>query len=360
MKLLEIVGARPQFIKLAPVDRALRRVGETVVVHTGQHYDDDMSGRFFAQLDLPEPKHNLNIGSGPHGAQTGDMMGALEAVMLRERPDLVVVFGDTNSTLAGALAAVKLNIPVAHIEAGLRSFNRAMPEEINRVVTDHVSSLHFAPTENAVSWLQREGIVDHVYRVGDVMLDALRIYPEHAANGNGRADRVGEIGSFALVTIHRAANTDDPERFASIVQALNELSMPAVFPIHPRTRHRIAVSEATLGPHIRVIDPVDYLTMLDLMERADVVLTDSGGVQKEAYLVGTPCVTLRDETEWTETVASGWNVLVGVDPRAIVTAATTFRPTHERPPLFGDGRASDRIAEQIVRFLDPTPVEATR
>jgi UDP-N-acetylglucosamine 2-epimerase len=352
LKCLEIVGARPQFIKLAPVDCALRAVCETIVVHTGQHYDADMSDVFFAGLDLPEPKHHLNIGSGSHGAQTGDMLRALEAVIQHERPDMVVVFGDTNSTLAGALAGVKLHIPVAHIEAGLRSFNRSMPEEINRVVADHVSAILFAPTANAVSWLADEGIVANVHLVGDVMLDALLLHRDRIQESAASRHLGIEPGSYALVTIHRAANTDDPERFSSILTALNNLPMPAIFPIHPRTRHRIAASEVPLAPHVRVVDPVDYVTMLGLLEQAAVVLTDSGGVQKEAFLLGTPCVTLRDETEWTETVEAGWNTLVGVDPEAILSAATSFRPTHPRRPFFGDGCASVRIAEQVAGFLD--------
>lgn len=352
MKILEVVGARPQFVKLAPVDRALRAVAETVIIHTGQHYDIEMSAVFFDRLSLPAPNHNLNIGSGSHGAQTGEMLRGLEALILSERPDLVVVFGDTNSTLAGALAAVKLHVPVAHVEAGLRSMNRSMPEEINRIVTDHVSNLLFAPTGNAVECLKREGIVDDVHLVGDVMLDAILVH-EDVVNESEVLNHLGiDQAPYALTTIHRAGNTDDPSRFSSLLLALNRLPMTVVFPVHPRTRHRIDASEFTLAPHVRLIDPVDYFSMLALQKSAAVVLTDSGGVQKEAYLLGTPCVTLREETEWTETVDAGWNVLVGCDPDAIIAAAMSFRPTGDRPAVFGDGTASKKIANAVVDFLE--------
>ena len=347
MRLVSIVGARPQFIKAAPLSRALRRNPHTqeLLVHTGQHYDDAMSAVFFRELDLPPPDINLGVGSGSHATQTAAMLTGIEAVLADVRPDGVIVYGDTNSTLAGALAAAKLDYPVAHVEAGLRSYNRAMPEEINRVVADHLAALCFCPTETAAANLAREGITAGVHVVGDVMYDALRYNLALAAREEGIRSRsdLPEAG-YLLVTVHRAGTTDDPARLAQLVAALNALDAPVIFPVHPRTRAALAATGLTLAPQIRAIDPIGALDMLRLEQQAWLILTDSGGVQKEAYWLGVPCLTLRDETEWVETVAQGWNCLVGTDPARIAAAVATFRPTGASPPLFGDGHAAENIA----------------
>jgi UDP-N-acetylglucosamine 2-epimerase len=342
---LSIVGARPQFVKASVVSRAIRRRHRESLVHTGQHYDDNMSGSFFRDLDLPEPDYHLGIGSGPHGRQTGDMLAAIEGVLLESRPDVVVVHGDTNSTLAGALAAAKLGVPLAHVEAGCRSYDRSMPEEINRVVTDHVSTLLFCPTETAAANLYREGIQQGVHRVGDVMLDLLSQRLDDTA-ASPILSRLGlEPRGYVLATVHRAANTDDHARLRDIVAALHDLEETVVFPVHPRTHAALQQIPMTNG-HVRLLDPVGYLDMIQLVRRARLVVTDSGGVQKEAFFLGTPCITLRTTTEWMETVDAGWNCLVGTSPAAITEAARSWRPSTEAPDTaaFGDGHAADRIA----------------
>lgn len=348
MKVLSVVGARPQFMKVAPVARALSAHHQHRLVHTGQHYDTNMSAVFFEELDLPRPDFDLNIGSGSHAAQTAAMLAALEEIILTERPDRVLVYGDTNSTLAGALAASKLNVPLGHVEAGLRSFNRRMPEEINRVVADHVSDLLFCPSAVAVAHLRAEGITNGVHEVGDVMADAL---PSLAERARQRSSVLTELqltpGGFVLATIHRAENTDDPERLAAIIAAVNSIEEPIVLPLHPRTRKMLASAATTFGPRVTVIDPVGYLDLLQLLQHARLVLTDSGGLQKEAYWLGVPCVTVRGETEWVETVAAGWNVLAGSDRDRIVYAVRGLRPPAARPALYGDGRASARIVAQL-------------
>ena len=354
LKIVTIIGARPQFIKAAALSRAIdlhntgsveTRVQE-VLVHTGQHYDYQMSAVFFEELRLPRPHHNLNVGSAPHGAQTGEMLKRLEPVLQEENPHLVLVYGDTNSTLAGALAAAKLNIPVAHVEAGLRSFNRRMPEEINRVLADHISSSLFCPSQHAVQNLEREGIIDGVHIVGDVMYDVLLTHLSRTPAGS-ESIVVSDLppGGYALATVHRAENTDDPERLQSIVTALEHLSgngLPVVLPLHPRTRQRLASADISTK-NLRVIDPVSYGEAIDLEASARVILTDSGGVQKEAYWLGVPCVTMRDETEWVETLAEGWNVLAGWEWKRIVQAAYRTKPTHRQGDLYGDGHAAERI-----------------
>lgn len=352
LKVASVVGARPQFIKAAPVSRALRQVAHEVLIHTGQHYDHGLSAVFFEELNIPEPDYHLGVGSGSHGWQTGQMLIRLEETLLIERPDWVLVYGDTNSTLAGALAAVKLHIPVAHVEAGLRSFNRRMPEETNRVLTDHVSDLLFCPTQTAVDNLHREGIRRGVYLVGDVMYDAVL---EHLALAERQSDiltRLGlDPGGYALATVHRPGNTDDPTRLQAILTALTQMEWPVIFPVHPRTRQRMAEFGLDLGragQNPRLIDPVGYLDMLILEKHARLILTDSGGVQKEAFFLAVPCVTLREETEWVETVEAGWNRLVSCDPAAILQAARQFRPSGTPPPLFGDGRAAERIASLLA------------
>lgn len=346
MKVLTVVGARPQFIKAAPVSRVLRRTHEEVLVHTGQHYDDNMSEVFFRELSLPEPDINLGVGSGPHGAQTGAMLSGLEKVMMETKPDWVLVYGDTNSTLAGALAAAKLHVRLAHVESGLRSFDRRMPEEVNRVVADHLSDMLLCPTQVAVDNLAREGIDRGVHLVGDVMYDAFLFNIEAARKHSQLLGRLGlEPGAFALVTVHRAENTDDPDRLRAIVEGLGQSGLDVVIPLHPRTRSRL---NDALPRRIHVIEPVGYIDMLALEDSAEVIATDSGGVQKEAYFLAKPCVTLRESTEWTETLEAGWNVLVGADSKKIAEAMRTFRPKGKRPDLFGDGHAAEKISTLLT------------
>jgi UDP-GlcNAc3NAcA epimerase len=352
-----VVGARPQFIKAAAVSRALQRAEnlQEVLVHTGQHFDHEMSQRFFDDLSIPPPRHNLAIGSGTHGAQTGRMLEALEQVLLDERPDWVVVYGDTNSTLAGALAASKLKIPLAHVEAGLRSFNRAMPEEINRVTTDHLSSLLFPPTETAVANLAREGIQGQsVVRTGDVMYDAMLYYGRGV--GPDALARWGlRPGAYALASVHRAENTDDRERLAAIFGGLAELALrvPVVLPLHPRTKAATENLGIAVAPALHLIDPVGFLDMILLERHARLIATDSGGVQKEAYFNRVPCVTLRTETEWVELVESGWNMLLAPTSREAVAAgleAALSRTLPEWEPIYGDGCASEQIVKALAAY----------
>jgi UDP-N-acetylglucosamine 2-epimerase len=353
MKFVTVVGARPQFIKLAPVSRALRQAGlSEVIVHTGQHYDEKMSHTFFVELDIPTPDYDLEIGSGSHGAQTGKMLTAIEAVLERERPDGMIVFGDTNSTLAGALAAVKLHIPVAHVEAGLRSFDRTMPEEINRVVTDHVSSRLYCPTELAVQRLREEGITRGVEWVGDVMYDmALRMRPRMEEREPALLSELAvERGGYTLVTLHRAGNTDDQETLRRIMSGLERLVGPVIFPMHPRTRNLLARFGITPGASIRIIEPLGYTDMLTLTAAAARVVTDSGGLQKEAFLLGTPCVTLRDTTEWPETVEVGWNTLVASDPDALLAAWRKPMPPAPAINPYGQGNAAQLIAANLLTW----------
>jgi UDP-GlcNAc3NAcA epimerase len=348
-----VVGARPQFIKAAVLSRLIReqcsgRLSE-LLVHTGQHYDDNMSEIFFRQLRIPAPDVELGVGSGSHGRQTGAMLEALEKVLLEHKPDRVLVYGDTNSTLAGALAAAKLHIPVAHVEAGLRSFYRAMPEEINRVVTDHLSDLLLCPTPTAVNNLAAEGIRSGVHLVGDVMLDASLYY--RALIEEGRVELTlppGLPADFYLLTVHRAENTDDPARLRAIVDTLNNLTgHPGVFPMHPRTRKMLTGQGLRLASHILAIEPVGFLEMLGLESRCRFIVTDSGGVQKEALFLGKPCITLRDQTEWVGTVQAGWNTLVGADPQKIRLAFEQLRVPGERPAFYGSGDAGSKILSLI-------------
>ncbi len=353
-KIVTIVGARPQLVKAAIVARALEQAGcEEVLVHTGQHYDDRLSAIFVRELEMAEPAYNLEIGSLSHGAQTGRMLEALEDVLVKEAPDWVLLYGDTNSTLAGALAASKMHLPIAHVEAGLRSFNRRMPEEINRVVTDHLSAILFAPTEAAIKNLEAEGIAgDRVDLVGDVMYDATRTYSKPRKIVE-ELDLVGR--DFVLTTVHRAENTDDPALMESIFSALAKLSESAtvVLPLHPRTQAVLQRQglETRVRESLRVIEPVGYLDMLALEAGARLVVTDSGGVQKEAFFSSTPCVTLRDETEWIELVEIGWNrLLPPTTPHlADELIASLNAPLPERPTgeLYGGGRAAERIAKYL-------------
>lgn len=334
------------------VSRALRKAHREIFLHTGQHYDDGMSALFFRELDLPEPDHYLGVGSGSHAGQTGQMLVGIEAAIIQEKPDLVLVYGDTNSTLAGALAAAKTGIPVAHVEAGCRSYDRSMPEEINRVVTDHLSSFLFCPTARTVANLAKEGITAGVHMVGDVMFDTfLAQFPKAEARSQVLQVLGLTPGTYLVATIHRAANTDRPDRLAVILEVMEALDEPVVFPVHPRTLRTIAGLQRPSNPLVRLIEPVGYLDMLILMRHARMILTDSGGVQKEAFFLGTPCLTLRETTEWAEIVEAGWNQLVGVDREAILNAIHSRKPTGVPPDgLFGDGRAAERIAEILGRW----------
>lgn len=348
MKFVTVVGARPQFIKAGPLSLELREHHTEVLIHTGQHYDYGMSDVFFDELGIPRPDYHLGIGSGQHGAQTGAMLAGIEEVLVKEEPAAVIVYGDTNSTLAGALAAVKLHLPVAHVEAGLRSFNRAMPEEINRVVADHLSTWLFAPSDNARRQLADEGITRGVHVIGDIMLDAARLYGSRG--GVSRSDLPS--GGYYLATIHRAENTDTPERLRAIFSALSCLGKPVVLPLHPRTRRRVEELHIEVGGNVRFLEPQGYVQMLNLQQSADCILTDSGGIQKEAYYLGVPCVTLRDETEWTETLATGWNVLAGADERRIVEAVRRQSEMDgPRPNLYGDGDSAKRIVSVLDAAL---------
>jgi UDP-N-acetylglucosamine 2-epimerase len=348
VRILSVVGNRPQFVKSAPLSLALRERGvEEIVLHTGQHYDPELSAVFFEELELAPPQHRLETGSGTHGEQTGRMLPEIEAAVLAEKPDAVLVFGDTNSTLAGALAAGKLLVAVAHVEAGLRSFDRSMPEELNRVLVDRMSRMLFCPTEVAVGNLAAEGITDGVHLVGDVMYDAnLRLAPIARERSDALARSKVEPGGYLVLTLHREANVA-PEPLARLAEALAELDEPVVFPAHPRTSTALAAAGISLPPSVRVLPPAGYLDFAALASQARVVLTDSGGVQKEAYWYGVPCVTLRTTTEWVETVEAGWNRLVGTDPAAIVAAVRDAAPAGERPQLYGDGEASARIADLL-------------
>lgn len=349
MKIVTVIGARPQFIKVAGVSRELRKRHQEFLLNTGQHYDYEMAGIFFDGLDIALPDVNLGVGSGPHGAQTGAMLRGVEEVLLSERPDWVLIYGDTNSTLSGALAAAKLHIPIGHIEAGLRSYNRRMPEEINRVVADHLSNMLLCPSSTAVSNLAAEGIIQNVHMIGDVMLDVLNwAKPRVEAGTPEILGRLGlKLRQYVLVTIHRSENTDDQHRLASILNALNALEEPVIFPVHPRTRKAIAQSNFQLRAHVRMMDPFGYIEMVTLSSSARSILTDSGGLQKEAYWLSVPCITLRDETEWIETVESGWNKLVGADFEKIVKAAGSFAPPVSHHPLYGDGKAAARFVDLL-------------
>lgn len=354
MKVLTVVGARPQFVKAAPVSRALREAGcQEILVHTGQHYDREMSEIFFRQLHLSDRMVNLDVGSASHGVQTGTMLIKLEEVLLKTSPDIVFVFGDTNSTLAGALAACKLGMTVAHIEAGLRSRNRAMPEEHNRILTDHCADILFCPTPAAVSNLNREGLHHRVHLVGDTMLDAVMQFSAEAAAQSTILKRLNlSPKSYLLATVHRPYSVDDPVRLKSILGALIDIGEPIVFPVHPRTRSRIetldpSTHSALAGSNLRMIEPVGYLDMLMLETHARLLLTDSGGLQKEAYFCGVPCVTLRPETEWVELVELGVNRIAGHDPLRIVQACREMidKPLEIDSGIYGDGHAAERIVK---------------
>ena len=353
MKILSIVGARPQFIKCAPVSIELRKKHDEILVHTGQHYDPELSDIFFDDLKIPQPDYHLDVGSGPHGKQTGVMLEKVEGVLMTEMPDLVLVYGDTNSTLAGALAAAKLHFPVAHIEAGLRSFDRTMPEEINRIVTDHISNLLFCPTQTSIDNLVKEGISRGVYKVGDVMVDALRHNAGIAKKKSQIIKKLGlKKGEYYVATIHRPGNTDNRKNLTAIIEAFRESGKTVVFPVHPRTQkylHEYGLWNA-LSEDIRCIESLGYLDMLNLMNYAKKILTDSGGIQKEAYVMGVPCITMRENTEWIETLIGGWNVLVGADKAKILAAIMADVMTNTDNSVFGKGDAAKKIVRIISSF----------
>jgi len=351
MKILTVIGARPQFVKAFVVSRELRKNHEEIFVHTGQHYDENLSNIFFEELNIPEPEYNLGIGSGTHGYQTAEMIRGIEEIVDKENPDVIILYGDTNSTLAGAIVGSKSDVIVAHVEAGLRSFNWDMPEEVNRVLTDHSSELLFAPSETAVNNLKDEGITRGVHNVGDVMYDAILWARDAASKRSNILEELGlEKNGFILSTVHRAGNTDDRERLEGIMNGLSQASLPVVLPIHPRTEKRL--KEFGLWDEfkekINFIEPVGYLDFVRLLDVAKIVATDSGGIQKEAFFLDTPCVTLRDDTEWIETVESGWNVLVGADTDYIVDELNReWVLPSEKPNPYGDGEAAKKIVEVI-------------
>ena len=363
MKVASIVGARPQFVKAFPVSSALEEAHKEVLIHTGQHYDDEMSDVFFRELPISEPDVNLGVGSQPHAKQTAEMLLGLHDVFAEHEPDIVLVYGDTNSTLAGALVGAKRDVLVAHVEAGLRSFNRQMPEEINRILTDHCSDVLFTPCERATETLAAEGITQNVVNSGDVMYDSLLEVRERARERSSVLDWIGyEDGEYVLATVHRAENTDDPERLVEIIAGLGESTRPVVFPAHPRTEQALDRTGllGDLPDAIDLIDPVGYLDFLRLVDGAERVATDSGGVQKEAFYLDTPCITLREETEWEETVACGWNVLVEADSDAIAHNLGHVFDTATKPAPYGDGDAAARIVSALESGLEGTTSRTPR
>ncbi len=349
MKVITVLGARPQFIKAAPVSRAIREKVDEIIIHTGQHYDANMSDIFFEELHIPKPDYHLGVGSGNHGKQTGEMLTKIEEIVLKEKPDYLMVYGDTNSTLAGALVAAKLHIPVIHIEAGLRSFNKEMPEEINRIMTDHVSEFLFCPTNTAVQNLENENITHNVFNIGDVMYDAV-LYNQELAKIQSKILETNELTAknYHLITIHRAENTDDLQKMKNILEAFSKIEDLKVWPIHPRTKHKLESYGISLEsvPNLKVIEPVGYLDMITLEANAKKIVTDSGGVQKEAYFMKVPCVTIREQTEWVETLLGEANILTGTDVDKIL-AAVEKNVQPEYQSVFGDGKASEKITELI-------------
>lgn len=348
MKILTVIGARPQFIKAAAVSNIIRKEHEEILVHTGQHYDENMSKIFFEELNIPKPDYNLGIGSGGHGKQTGTMLIELEELYIKEKPDMVLVYGDTNSTLAGALCASKLLIPVAHIEAGLRSFNMNMPEEQNRILTDHISKYLFVPTTSATKNLSNEGVTSGVYNVGDVMYDATLNFSKLSKEKSEIMTKLNlKEEEFILATIHRAENTNDINKLRNIIEALNESGEQIILPLHPRTKKYMDDYNLSFNKNIKIIDPVGYLEMISLEMHCRKIITDSGGVQKEAFFMNKPCITMRDETEWVETVENGWNIVVGTDKAKILDGILNFVPNKAKQNIFGDGHAAEKILKII-------------
>ena len=344
MKIATVVGARPQFIKLAVLSKKLRVNHNEIIIHTGQHYDDNMSKYFFEELDIANPDYNLNVGSGLHGKQTAKMLILLEEIFLNQKPQVVITFGDTNSTLAGALAATKLNIPIAHVEAGLRSFNHKMPEETNRILTDHISNYLFAPTITAMENLKKENLIDKSFLTGDIMFDSLLEY-EIIANEKSKILKKLKLKrrEYQLLTLHRPYNVDSKKKLQDIFSALEKTNIFIVFPAHPRTRKMFVSKNIKIPENILIINPVGYLDFIILQKNSDKIITDSGGIQKEAYLNGIPCITIRSETEWTETVKAGWNVLVGDKKGQLIKNCLFFKPPVFKPEVFGDGNSAKKI-----------------
>jgi len=364
MKIVTVVGARPQFIKAAAVSRVIRKHHEEILIHTGQHYDEEMSDVFFQELDIPSPDKNLGIGSKSHGRQTADMLAGAEQVLMEEKPDCVLVYGDTNSTLAGALAAAKLHVPVVHVEAGLRSFNKRMPEEINRVLTDHISSLLLCPTDLAVENLRREGITQGVFQIGDVMCDAVMYYSKMIERQDtysclkgmkGIFSEVPKLENWYMATIHRAENTASGVKLREILAALERLDVPVIFPVHPRIKELVKkLYQRNHYKNIIFVRPVGYLTMLYLVKHAIKTITDSGGLQKETYLLGTPCVTVREQTEWTETLKGGHNVLARPDEKDILEKVLhVHAETDSGENYYGDGHAAEKIGTLLEILQQP-------
>ena len=348
MKIIHIVGARPQFIKAAMVSRAWNSSDGEYILHTGQHYSVKMSQLFFDELDLRKADINLEVGSGNHAEQTSKMLAGIDRYFEDIKPDHVIIYGDTNSTLAGALAASKRQIPISHVEAGLRSYNRSMPEEINRIVGDHLSNLLFCPTEQAVQNLSLEGIHKNVHLVGDVMADALFSFIKIANKQSNILDVLRlQSKEYVLATAHRSGNVDDRKNLSQIIDGLGEIDQIVILPLHPRTKKMVEMFELSFPKNIRAVEPVGYLDMLVLEENAECILTDSGGIQKEAYLLGVRCITMREETEWVETVDAGWNFVAGANHEKIKNSFYNFKPDTNRPQIYGSGDAADKIVQVI-------------
>jgi UDP-GlcNAc3NAcA epimerase len=348
MKIIHIVGARPQFVKAAMVSRAWNSPNEEFLLHTGQHYSPEMSKLFFNELNLKEPNENLNLGGGNHAEQTSSMLLGIDQYFEKIQPDHVLIYGDTNSTLAGALASSKRGIPLSHVEAGLRSFNRSMPEEINRIVADHLSNFLFCPTETSVGNLADEGISENVFMVGDVMADAVYLFTEIAEKKSNILEILTlQPKKYCLATTHRSGNVDKKNHLIEIIEGLRGIDLPIVLPLHPRTKKMLDKFDLEFSENVQLIEPIGYLDMLILEKNADCILTDSGGIQKEAYLFGVRCITMRNETEWIETVDSGWNYLAGANRVKILKSFYDFNPKNARPQIYGNGDASDKIVQLI-------------
>ena len=352
MKIISVVGARPQFIKLAILSKELRENHNEIIIHTGQHYDDNMSRYFFEEMQIAKPDYNLNIGSGSHGKQTAEMLIGLEDIFLHQKPDVVITFGDTNTTLATGLAATKLNIPVAHVEAGLRSHNREMPEEINRILTDHISDYLFAPTLTAMENIKIENLYGKPFLVGDVMYDSLLYYGKIAEQKSRILKNLKlKQKEYILLTLHRPYNVDNIQKLQNIFSALKQTKRFIVLPVHPRSRKMIESTNTIIPENISIIEPLGYLDFIFLQKHSEKIITDSGGIQKEAYLNGIPCITIRPETEWIETVKAGWNVLVGNKKDQLIENCLHFKPSHNRPRYFGDGNSSKKIISILESHL---------
>tara|TARA_B100000678_G_scaffold81561_1_gene67855 strand:+ start:1040 stop:2098 length:1059 start_codon:yes stop_codon:yes gene_type:complete len=352
MKIISVVGARPQFIKLAILSKELRENHNEIIIHTGQHYDDNMSKYFFEEMQIAKPDYNLNIGSGSHGKQTAEMLIGLEDIFLHQKPDVVITFGDTNTTLATGLAATKLNIPVAHVEAGLRSHNREMPEEINRILTDHISDYLFAPTLTAMENIKIENLYGKPFLVGDVMYDSLLYYGKIAEQKSRILKNLKlRQKEYILLTLHRPYNVDNIHKLQNIFSALKQTKKIIVLPVHPRSRKMIERTNTIIPENISIIEPLGYLDFIFLQKHSEKIITDSGGIQKEAYLNGIPCITIRPETEWIETVKAGWNVLVGDKKDQLIENCLHFKPSHNRPRYFGDGNSSKKIISILESHL---------